>query len=754
MRSATVLAFVALAILTAPHASAQTWLLDPAFAPAVERDGGGENVSRLEVDAAGRVFAAGAFHRIDGVPRAGLARFLADGTLDRGFAPPANATWLLLPPDGRIIVSIDGAARRLRDDGAIDAAFVFPAGLDPRTTRWLLGAPDGRLLISAFEPDDKLEENLKLIWLGPDGKRLATLATRFAGYARATPGHFRIIGVPDPLGMPAFIVTDQWVPASSQPINRLASARLLPDGRLVVAGSFQAVNDTAQSDIVWLRADGSVDGAEPPSSSGTVTALGIIRDSLPPLPLSDGRAIRIERAALGSDPARVTRLLPDGSIDPNFRPPAESLGVDARVLADDSFWSGGRRFLADGWPDRNFSAPTLRDGKAGNADAALRHPDGALWIGGRFDSIAHQRRAGLARFLPRDVPAITVQPENRQVVAGRSTFVRVTLGTSQSASIQWQRNSQPVSGATTTMLELRPARVEDSGSYRAVVTLGDRVLTSEPAQLDIAPNTSRLINFSALTQIEPDVPLVAGWISDVPAARPVLLRAFGRGLDPGNTGLLATPQLSLYRDGQRLAHDSGSAGTAPVVALARSLGAVAVRFPAYPSLDLGAALTPALEAGVFTAIVTSGDRTPGVGLFEFYDTAQNSEMPGALRNISVLGSRTANSTPLTVGFVVTGNGPVRVLVRGLGPALAAFGLAEPLPDPWMSVRGRRRWVDNYGSAAEIATATREAGAYPLPADGRDAVMVLELEPDNYLAELYSSSARTGRGLIEVYVLHP
>eukprot|EP01031_Cornospumella_fuschlensis_P003778 gene3778-4716_t len=85
--------------------------------------------------------------------------------------------------------------------------------------------------------------------------------------------------------------------------------------------------------------------------------------------------------------------------------------------------------------------------------------------------------------------------------------------------------------------------------------------------------------------------------------------------------------------------------------------------------------------------VIDGGET-GVALAEIYDAAvnPNSEYQ-RLINISTRGEAGAGENVLIGGFIITGTSPKRVLVRGIGPGLAAFGLTGTLADPRLRVYG-------------------------------------------------------------------
>lgn len=105
----------------------------------------------------------------------------------------------------------------------------------------------------------------------------------------------------------------------------------------------------------------------------------------------------------------------------------------------------------------------------------------------------------------------------------------------------------------------------------------------------------------------------------------------------------------------------------------------------------------------------------------------------------------------TMGFVVAGAMPRRVLVRAVGPALGQFGVANPAASPVLTVQ--RAGVEvgansGWGGAPEVAAVFSKVGAFALPAGSRDCALVLVLSAGNY-----SSQVRTDAGgevLFEVY----
>ncbi|MSU48988.1 MAG: hypothetical protein EXS37_07875 [Opitutus sp.] len=107
-------------------------------------------------------------------------------------------------------------------------------------------------------------------------------------------------------------------------------------------------------------------------------------------------------------------------------------------------------------------------------------------------------------------------------------------------------------------------------------------------------------------------------------------------------------------------------------------------------------------------------------------------------------------TPI-LGFVVTG-GEKRLIVRGIGPALAGFGVTGVLADPLLELRQGQALVqsnDNW-SAADAATFAAN-GAFALTAAGKDAALVVSLPSAAYTAQTSSAVAGgSGVALLEIY----
>ena len=127
-------------------------------------------------------------------------------------------------------------------------------------------------------------------------------------------------------------------------------------------------------------------------------------------------------------------------------------------------------------------------------------------------------------------------------------------------------------------------------------------------------------------------------------------------------------------------------------------------------------------------------------------------------NIATRGKVEAGAGAMIAGFAIEG-GAKTVLIRGIGPGLAQFGVAGTLADPLLTLFQGEDTVatnDNWSNVApsttlaEVTATTGRVGAFALAANSADAVLLLRLEPGLYTARLSGVNDGTGLGLIEVY----
>lgn len=274
---------------------------------------------------------------------------------------------------------------------------------------------------------------------------------------------------------------------------------------------------------------------------------------------------------------------------------------------------------------------------------------------------------------------------------------------------------------------------------------------------DSTEATDRLVNLSSrLRVVDGDASrsVIAGFVVSGNVGRQVLVRAVGPGLSGfGVQTPLRNPRLQLYRGSTLVAENDDWSDNREVSATGDNVGAFRLGAGSRDS-----ALVTTLAAGAYTVIVT-GVSDSGTVLIEVYDA--DASAPSAARqlvNISTRGFVETEEGSLIAGFVVTGNAPKRVLIRGIGPSLAQFGVSGVLADPEVRLYSGGTLVtanDNWetgNNATQLAEAFGLSGAFALPAGSKDAALVVVLAPGAYTVQLNGVNRTTGAALVEVYDL--
>jgi PKD domain len=127
--------------------------------------------------------------------------------------------------------------------------------------------------------------------------------------------------------------------------------------------------------------------------------------------------------------------------------------------------------------------------------------------------------------------------------------------------------------------------------------------------------------------------------------------------------------------------------------------------------------------------------------------------PAQLANIATRLSVGAGDNVLIGGFIVTGPAGAgkTVLIRGVAPSLAQFGVPNTLPDPYLELHKPDGSVvanDNWGEAPNKDQIPNGL----TPGDPRESIILATLTPGNYTAVLRGAHGETGIGLAEVYDL--
>lgn len=240
---------------------------------------------------------------------------------------------------------------------------------------------------------------------------------------------------------------------------------------------------------------------------------------------------------------------------------------------------------------------------------------------------------------------------------------------------------------------------------------------------------------------------IGGFIVTGTASKHVVLRAIGPSLaQVGVPDVLADPVLELH----------GPAGFVTIVNdnwrddQANTITATGLA----PANDLEAAIDATLVPGAYTAIVRGNGNTSGVALVEVYDLDHS--VSAKLANLSTRALVGTGDNIVIAGFILGGGPPQadddRVAVRGVGPSLAAVGVANALADPRLELRdsdgallaSNNDWQDDSAQAAELI----DAGL--APANTLESGLAVALPPGLYTALLSGVNNSAGIGLVEVY----
>lgn len=147
----------------------------------------------------------------------------------------------------------------------------------------------------------------------------------------------------------------------------------------------------------------------------------------------------------------------------------------------------------------------------------------------------------------------------------------------------------------------------------------------------------------------------------------------------------------------------------------------------------------------------------------FHSGTARAPVTGAqLFNLSTYAPVAANSSAIA-GFVVRGTVTKNFLVRASGPALAAFGVPNGLPNPALLLQAapsgafigaNDNWSDTSDNFLQVASADFLVGAFPLPVGSKDAALVALFAPGGYTAIVGSADGGSGVALVETYDMAP
>lgn len=367
-----------------------------------------------------------------------IVRIGTDGTVDETFTPWLSVVSSLLQlANGDVLVGTGGrsrsgenlipALRRVDDEtgGVSDFGPDIRAAAYPNyVSRW----PDGRLLLgtswlkdidgtpvgglTVLNPDGSIDgtfngnlsRSISSALLLPDGRILAAGAfLSLAGEEK------KYVALLDEAGVPV-----EDFDLGTGPDSSVSFVRLMPDGKVLIAGSFSKIdgksfNGMALLDLptwehergrgeLWL--DGLVDTTFKPNHTES-----LFLDDAAGQP--DGKVIIVGsfRSFAGVAVKNIARLNPDGSLDTEFNPSVQFAWAYPDIVKVDpdrgyiyiAGWSlnlegetarrGVFRLLPDGTVDTTFTCPD----DISSVENIELDPEGGLWVMGPFSAFTSNR---------------------------------------------------------------------------------------------------------------------------------------------------------------------------------------------------------------------------------------------------------------------------------------------------------------------------------------------------------------------------
>lgn len=634
-----------------------------------------------------------------------LARFSADGVRDTGF-DAGNVTssgYLAIAPDGKVLVSTPSSVTRLMPDGRLDTSYTVAPGVSSSGYAYAMLADGGLLACAQLNTLNVSVRTARILHFDPNGRSTF------------------VADVPCDLHKVAAVVADLVSTNGGGTLSlTLATSEL--NGQIHVQNN----------EVTLVSTRRALTSTLPPLSRFRAPAAGTTLASLAP--------------SIFLQPANQTVRL--GTFT--------SLSVQAYGQFDFTYqwFKDGVPFRA---PQTSSGAGTLGLTNVQPADVGDYHVEVRNAHGVAVSAVARVSLLPPPVVLQEPPAAITVAP-------GQTLALSLNLS-GNNLRVRWLRGNVLVyddfevgPGLHTAILPAVTAG--DSGLYRATISNPGGAVTTQSVIVTVDPNAEpgRLINVSVRTEAGTrDQTLIVGYViaGDARSSLPVLVRGAGPALEPfGVSNWLADPQISLRSDTVLVAENNDWAGDAEISSVAARVGA----FPFLDPRSRDAALyQPTIAPGSYTVLISDALGGTGVALAEVYAAAQSSASTGArivnLSSRARVSSGDNRDNPLIAGFVIAGQTAQTVLVRGIGPALAQFGVTGTLPRVELSLfdADGRKIIESSLYPREYSAISNRVGAFVIPENSAvNAAIVATLPPGAYTAQVRGPSGSDGIGLVEIY----
>jgi hypothetical protein len=282
---------------------------------------------------------------------------------------------------------------------------------------------------------------------------------------------------------------------------------------------------------------------------------------------------------------------------------------------------------------------------------------------------------------------------------------------------------------------------DDITGAHSIYDSGPALLTSNPG-----PN---LVNLSTRAFVGTgNNVVIGGFIIQGSQPATVVLRGIGGSLPAlGINNALEDPVIELHSGASTIAESDDWVDD--------SWASTIASYHLDPTNSRESAILATLNPGSYTVLLRSYDNgdgnLTGTGLIELYDLHTTGGRAG---NISTRGPVTSGNL-LIGGFIVGGNQTKDVVVRAIGPSLAAAGVSGALPDPMVELRDASgNLVDSNNNWGDHPKAAQIQSENLAPTQPVESALQVTLNPGNYTAIVRGFNGATGVGLVEIYDLSP
>lgn len=262
--------------------------------------------------------------------------------------------------------------------------------------------------------------------------------------------------------------------------------KVLDDGRAYVAGRFTQLGGAAYSRIARLNADGTIDNTFTPAAiSGEIYAMDVDNDGK--IVIGGGFT-----SIGGISRPRLARLETNGALDTDFAPSSTTFNntvfavdvqLNGKIVVGGKFNAFLVRLLPDATPDPYFQ---MNAGPNSTVQDVQTTPDGILWVGGIFTYIGGKAHKYVTALTTDKVDlAVLQRPRSIAVDLNGDASFTVTIHSTSPATYQWLKNGSAISGATDATLNLAHVTRADAGNYSVRVVNGSRTVTTAAARLTV-----------------------------------------------------------------------------------------------------------------------------------------------------------------------------------------------------------------------------------------------------------------------------